>query len=542
MPVERFLAKALAVAALSFSVGATADWVPAYPSGATFQRTEGNWHYFGTAAFGSAGNLVNLGDNLGWDTSDADNDGNYLCRIGGSPGCDADVAVSALASTKDVYLRFDGCISQTAYSYQWVGLHKPDSTYTGLPGGGGIAKTVEIAFMTRWEAPGVIGIRRDNEWIPLSGPNAPALTPRGFCASYLLKQSGNEVFAYVDGTLFYRGPTLRQQGDITAALLASWDGPIVVDRLDFGLTSSLMVSPYSPRAQFEGTQGYWHYFGSVQFDGRNVPTTIGDHYGWDPLDSDGDGNVICTVSGDSACDGDLVVSSIASENDVFLKFDGCISQTSYSYHWVGLHKPEPAFSGVPDSRVGLVQRVELAFMTRWEYPNVIGVRRETEWIPIPESVAPAHGPAGFCGSYFLKQKRDRVYAYVNGALVYEGRAMRQPGELTGAFATSWDGPLTATDLRFGLTADLPDEQLAALIVVIESFNLAQGIENSLDAKIQAAVDALNATHSGAYSAACNAIAAFAHAVSAQSGKHITSQQAVVLLDRAARIQRSLGCT
>ncbi len=65
-----------------------------------------------------------------------------------------------------------------------------------------------------------------------------------------------------------------------------------------------------------------------------------------------------------------------------------------------------------------------------------------------------------------------------------------------------------------------------------SYNLAQGISNQLDAKLENAVAALTAANAGNREDAINKLQAFINAVQAQQGKQITSVQADSLIQMA----------
>ena len=77
-----------------------------------------------------------------------------------------------------------------------------------------------------------------------------------------------------------------------------------------------------------------------------------------------------------------------------------------------------------------------------------------------------------------------------------------------------------------------------LINVIDSFNLPQGIANSLKAKLTAAQASLAA---GDTATACNQINAFINEVEAQSDKKLTVAEANQLKTLAQQLQQSLGC-
>lgn len=60
---------------------------------------------------------------------------------------------------------------------------------------------------------------------------------------------------------------------------------------------------------------------------------------------------------------------------------------------------------------------------------------------------------------------------------------------------------------------------------IESMNLQQGIDNSLDAKLSAALDAFESVNADKRNDALNKLCAFINEVEAQRGKKITEEQA-----------------
>ena len=74
-----------------------------------------------------------------------------------------------------------------------------------------------------------------------------------------------------------------------------------------------------------------------------------------------------------------------------------------------------------------------------------------------------------------------------------------------------------------------------------SLNLPRGINNSLNAKLDAAVRALEDLNANNDAAACGALQAFVNAVQAQSGKHIPQADAEALIATAQQILDALGC-
>jgi len=81
----------------------------------------------------------------------------------------------------------------------------------------------------------------------------------------------------------------------------------------------------------------------------------------------------------------------------------------------------------------------------------------------------------------------------------------------------------------------PGQAIQSMTTIVASFNLQQGITNSLDSKIQNAVDAMSAANAGSRSDAANKLLAFINSVEAQRGKQLTNAQADTLEALARRI-------
>lgn len=81
----------------------------------------------------------------------------------------------------------------------------------------------------------------------------------------------------------------------------------------------------------------------------------------------------------------------------------------------------------------------------------------------------------------------------------------------------------------------PEEAILDLIITVADMNLHQGIENSLDAKLNAALNALDDANQNNDVAAVNSLYAFINAVEAQRGKKLTDAQADTLVTEASNI-------
>jgi hypothetical protein len=102
-------------------------------------------------------------------------------------------------------------------------------------------------------------------------------------------------------------------------------------------------------------------------------------------------------------------------------------------------------------------------------------------------------------------------------------------------AEGWTNTTTSLDTNAniicGITTSFSDfavmtaPTIGDLIVRVEEMNLHQGIENSLDAKLAAAQDAINANNNGQYQTAISKLNSFITEVEAQRGNKLTNSQA-----------------
>lgn len=105
-----------------------------------------------------------------------------------------------------------------------------------------------------------------------------------------------------------------------------------------------------------------------------------------------------------------------------------------------------------------------------------------------------------------------------------------PGTYTITLTVS-DGTDTTT-ANTSVTILTPLEAINNTIDLVQTYNLQQGIENSLDAKLSATKDSLNSLNNHNDVAAVNSLQAFINAVNAQRGNKITDAQADTLIAEA----------
>jgi len=113
---------------------------------------------------------------------------------------------------------------------------------------------------------------------------------------------------------------------------------------------------------------------------------------------------------------------------------------------------------------------------------------------------------------------------VTAAGVIVTHAYSAPGTYTATLLVTDESGLMDTDTA-EVTVLTPAQAIDELTCIVEDMNLQQGIENSLDAKLEAMQDALVAANAGVREDAVNKLEAFVNAVEAQRGKQLTDAQA-----------------
>jgi len=85
----------------------------------------------------------------------------------------------------------------------------------------------------------------------------------------------------------------------------------------------------------------------------------------------------------------------------------------------------------------------------------------------------------------------------------------------------------------------PIVQLQSLVERVRNYNLTNGTSNSLDSKLQNALDALGSMNNGNISNVCNKLNSFINEV--ESHQELTTEQATNLINAGTRVRRTLGC-
>ena len=122
----------------------------------------------------------------------------------------------------------------------------------------------------------------------------------------------------------------------------------------------------------------------------------------------------------------------------------------------------------------------------------------------------------------------KLNGIVDEASIYN-RALDAP-EIAGLYAAGNSGKCRSVT---GL--------ISSLINFVQTLNLSQGISNSLDAKLQNALAALDDASAGNTPSVCNRMQAFLNEVTAQTGGTLTPEQSVQLAATARQVQTALAC-
>jgi hypothetical protein len=175
---------------------------------------------------------------------------------------------------------------------------------------------------------------------------------------------------------------------------------------------------------------------------------------------------------------------------------------------------QPAFGGTEDAFVAKLNPSGSALA----YSTYLGGREDDMGLGIAVDTARNAYVTGFGGTGFFGETN---FPTTPGAF------QTTAGDSTGGF----DGFVA----KIGAS---PAEQLADLEILIPTFGLPPGTENSLLAKVRAAADSL--AH-GNTTAACNQLNALINEAQAQSGKKLTQEQAKAIIDAAQAIRSALAC-
>jgi hypothetical protein len=94
---------------------------------------------------------------------------------------------------------------------------------------------------------------------------------------------------------------------------------------------------------------------------------------------------------------------------------------------------------------------------------------------------------------------------------------------------------------FTVTVKGAADQISDVVTAVKALDAKQGVVESLDAKLQNVLDALNSAKAGDRTTACKKLDSFVNEVQAQTGKALTQSDADRVIADARRIKTVIGC-
>lgn len=162
----------------------------------------GAWNVYGTAAL--QGGTLTIGDNIGYDSSDTDSDGNpyntwFAGSVSGQSGVDYDEAVSVQEFTPPLKLSWTGCFPETSQGYNNIMLGRKNSAFTGSANSQQYPITQEFGFSTRWDISGLNTTALVNGTADVQRVTGATASANGYCSDYRIEWADNLLKFYYNG-------------------------------------------------------------------------------------------------------------------------------------------------------------------------------------------------------------------------------------------------------------------------------------------------------------------------------------------------------
>jgi len=163
----------------------------------------GAWTVYGTSSL--QGGTLTIGDYIGYDTGDADHDGNpynvwYAGSASAQSGGDYDEAVSVQEFSAPLTLSWTGCFPETSQGYNNIILGRRNPAFTGSANSKQYPISQEFGFSTRWDMPGLNTTVLVNGTADVQRVTSAMATSSGYCSDYRIEWADNLLKFYYDGT------------------------------------------------------------------------------------------------------------------------------------------------------------------------------------------------------------------------------------------------------------------------------------------------------------------------------------------------------
>jgi len=164
------------------------------------------WKFYGSGAV--QGGTLTVGDNIGYDTSDSDKDGNPYNLLFGdanttatsNQGVDYDEAVSVAEFSPPFKLSWTGCFPATSYGYNNIFIGRKNPSFTGKAGSKQYMITQEFGFTARWDYSGMNSVVLNAGSYDVQKVAAASLSGNNYCGNYRIDWANDQLDFYFNGT------------------------------------------------------------------------------------------------------------------------------------------------------------------------------------------------------------------------------------------------------------------------------------------------------------------------------------------------------
>ena len=178
----------------------------AAPAAVTDLLSQSAWKFYGSGAV--QGGTLTVGDNIGYDTSDSDHDGNpYNLLFGDATttaksgqGVDYDEAVSVAEFSPPFKLSWTGCFPSTRYGYNNIFLGRKNPAFTGAAGSKQYMITQEFGYTARWDYSGMNSVVLNAGNHDVQKVSAASLSGNNYCGNYRIDWANDQLDFYFNDT------------------------------------------------------------------------------------------------------------------------------------------------------------------------------------------------------------------------------------------------------------------------------------------------------------------------------------------------------
>jgi hypothetical protein len=178
----------------------------AAPAAVADLLSQSAWRFYGSGAV--RGGTLTVGDNIGYDTSDSDRDGNPYNLLFGdanttatsNQGVDYDEAVSVAEFSPPFKLSWTGCFPSTSYGYNNIFIGRKNPSYTGAAGSKQYMITQEFGYTARWDYSGMNSVVLNAGSYDVQKVSAASLSGNNYCGNYRIDWANDQLDFYFNGT------------------------------------------------------------------------------------------------------------------------------------------------------------------------------------------------------------------------------------------------------------------------------------------------------------------------------------------------------